>query len=215
MRNPLARLFRDLGLALIAAGVVAEASYLLGAGWLVVIVLGVASFLFALYLERKVVSPAHVGDEVSFLASRPATRRAVKDMMKEEGIWPSWWLRLRHPFTPVDQIQVAVPQPGLRNVRHLISEIQGAIDRFYLYKPLLPGYDKHWNRLRDSFAARSDLHDEYYATDRVFRLMGSVDEDMRSPSGAHPSNIEAFNDEAGEAIDLLDDLAKKWEGDQS
>ena len=40
--------------------------------------------------------------------SAPASRYA-ETFLKEEGLWPSWWQRMRHPRTPVGQLPVRVP----------------------------------------------------------------------------------------------------------
>jgi hypothetical protein len=40
---------------------------------------------------------------------RSAARQYAEVFLKEEGLWPSWWQRTRHPRTPVGELPVRVP----------------------------------------------------------------------------------------------------------
>lgn len=115
----------------------------------------------------------------------------------------------------LDQAPPSEPPAGqssdLRDIRHAISALQSAIDRFEMYKPLSEDWDKDWKDARDKFADRVEWRDAYHATSRAFGVLEAVNEDMRTTAGAHPTDVDGAVAEAADAIALLDELAQKLE----
>jgi hypothetical protein len=91
-----------IGLGVVVAGVGGFLLSLTGValGWTVVI--GVGLFLVA----AAFVLGARGQEELS------AAHQVAEQMMKEDGLWPRWWHRLLHPFTPVGKLPVVQPKAG-------------------------------------------------------------------------------------------------------
>jgi cbb3-type cytochrome oxidase subunit 3 len=49
--------------------------------------------------------------------------KLAKAILKEDGYWPRWWTRLRHPLTPVGKLPVVVPKPMVERARAALEEV--------------------------------------------------------------------------------------------